>query len=244
MDAGEAGLFRLGAEIVELGLRLGGHVRGDLRPLVGVGLAGNAAIEVIRVVQPEDGLAVDLVVVRLLEVLDEAGDEFRAEFVARDEAGPLERLERGVRLLVVPETGHVVVRPHHVELHALVVRRLEEPVVQGVLQEGASRIPVPVVDEHVYAGGEGGVDLAGHRFGIVIALIAPVGDDGLVVSFEARRALVDVLPFAEAMLEDAEFLAPARFTLIGGPDDCRRIDLAGGKDAGGNRQCGESKRLD
>ena len=93
-------------------------------------------------------------------------------------------------------------------------------------------------------GGEGGVDLAGHRLGAVVALIAPVGDDGLVVSFESRRALVDVLPFPEAVLEDAELLAPARFTLVGGPDDRRRIDLTSGNDTCGNRQCGECKSLD
>ena len=101
----------------------------------------------------------------------------------------------GPRILAGEDVEQVVVGPHHGELHALVVGRAQEPLVEGPLQVGAVVVPVVVEDEPVDPARVREPDgaLGDGRIGLV--LVPHGGDAGLAVPVEARNGAPDELPF-------------------------------------------------
>ncbi len=92
----------------------------------------------------------------------------------------------------------VVVGPHQRELHAAVVRRAEEALVQPTLQERAILVVVPIEQEDVdpVVGGRG--DLARHGLWVGFILVAPSRHARLVMAGEARLGALDQLPLGPA----------------------------------------------
>ncbi len=208
VDSRKASLFRLRTE--------------DVESLLCLFHSADAVDELVRDEEREHGLVVDFIVVGLLEVVDEAGDELVHELVVRYVRAPD---FVGLALFadcVVPEVVYVVVCPHQIELHTLVVGGFEEAVVERAFEKRSALVPVPVVDEHVDARSECRVNLARNDNRVVLFFVAPNRNERFAVSLEFRVGFVDVLPFAVAVLENSKLL-PTRFGMVRRPDDCRHV---------------------
>ena len=127
----------------------------------------------IDVVDHHNGATFYLVVVRAREILlDPAGDNGTPVLVRYLRAPYKIALPLDANL-VVPSVSDSVVGVHDVELHALAVLRAKEALVESVLKERTTAVPVPVVDEHIDAGGCRGIYLAGDDDGVCLVFVAP-----------------------------------------------------------------------
>ena len=202
--------------------------------------AAEALDQVHGIVHHQHGLPLNAIVVRPREVL---GDPAVAELVERlvvNRAAPLEAVPGLVRDRIVPSFVHVVVRPHDEELHLAVVRCPEKALVERILEEGTSLVPVPVVDEDVDPVRNRRVDLLRDVSRIGLVRVAPHGLARLFVSSPLRLRLPDALPLALAGLEDAE-LRPARFGLVRRPHVGRHVVILRSCGREGEQQRGNTK---
>ena len=170
--------------------------------------------QVGHVVDHQHGPAVDRVIAGQMEVLVDHAAGGALELAAGLRAVPDQRAVRAGA--PVPQGERVVIGPHEVELHLIVVFRAQEALVQALLQEGAAVVPVPVVDEHVHAVRGRLGDLALHDARIGLVLIAPQrpARPGGVRIGAVKAA--DGLPFADALRpEDA---GSGFLSCIGRPD--------------------------
>ncbi len=140
------------------------------------------------------------------------------ENLVRDPAAP-EHLFAFLGDFVVPRQVDIVVCPHQIKLHFFAVGRAEEAAVEGVFEEWFVFVPVPVENHDVDAVRCRKVDFFCHDRGVGFVFVAEQRHARLVVSFVLGLRFVDVLPFALAVSENAEF-RPARFGVVGGPVVC------------------------
>ena len=167
-----------------------------LEPFQGIGRLLHAAQsrdQLRQVVDHEDRLAVDLVVLRVFEILFDVPPAYLFELLAVDLSRPDHILLVYPRQARIPVVEYVVVGPHEVKPHFVHVAGLQEPVVERGLHERPSVVPVPVenkdvhpvagrlVDLHRHYRRIGFVDIAPQRFAIpVVPRIALLhGHDGL-----------------------------------------------------------------
>ena len=135
--------------------------------------AANPFDERVHLINHEHRLAVDLVVVGLLE------EQFDVPFADLLELLPVHSPAiDDVPLLMSGDTGipviaDVVVRPHQVELHLVPVAGLQEAFRKGRFHPGAAVQPVPVEDEHVHPVAGGLVDFHLHHGRIGLVDVAP-----------------------------------------------------------------------
>ena len=106
---------------------------------------------------------------------------------------------------------------HDGKLHTLRIGRLQETLVERILEKRTPLVPVPVVHKNVNARRERGINLAGDSLWIVVLFVSPVRHERLIMSITLRTGLIHALPLAVPMCENLEF-PPSRFTLIRWPD--------------------------
>ena len=123
--------------------------------------------------------------------------------------------KRVVGVPFVPAERHVVIRPHEIELHPVVIARLEETVIQMALEKRHAIVPIPIEDEDIHSVVCRGIDLhLGHiRIGFVD--IAPERVARLLVPLELGFVADNGLPFPDPIRP--EYLR-AVVGMIGRPD--------------------------
>ena len=127
--------------------------------------------QIIHIVDHENGTSADPVVIGAGEIpLDDAPcDRFKSGTIYLPQPYRAVLPPDAVGQAGVPRVVGVVVRPHEVKLHALVVCGAQKALVQALLKERTPVIPVPIVDKNIDSVGDCGVDLHFHyaRVGFV-----------------------------------------------------------------------------
>ncbi|MPN34064.1 hypothetical protein SDC9_181556 [bioreactor metagenome] len=92
---------------------------------------------------------------------------------------------------------YIMVSPHNIELHLVVVSGFQETVIQGALQIGTFLIPVPVVYKYIHAMVNRYVDPTFNYFRVVIQLIPPQWLTGLIMTFIPGIPFFDNFPLTD-----------------------------------------------
>ena len=153
--------------------------------------------KIVYIVDCEHGSAADTVVFRLTEILFDDSVCHGIETRTVDASEPYRDVASAGKSLI-PGITRVVVCPHYIELHFASVFRFEESVVKTAFEERAVIIPIPVVNENVYAVGGGKFDLFLHSRGICLVFIAERGYPGQEMPFKFRGSFLNGLPFSYA----------------------------------------------
>ena len=132
LEVGETSLFHFLAE--------------PFQGIHGLVNASDTFDESSHLINHKNGLAVNLVIVRLLEKHLDIPLADLLELLSVNSAPPDDVLASDP---CVPAIVHIVVRPHQVELHLVPVGGLEETLRKGCLHERPTVEPVPVKDEHI-----------------------------------------------------------------------------------------------
>ena len=123
-----------------------------------------------HLINHKNGLAVNLVIVRLLEKHLDIPLADLLELLTVNSAPPDDVVSTYTG---VPAVVNVMVRPHQVELHLVTIRSLEETLRKGCLHERPSVEPVPVKDEHIDPVAGRLLDLHLHHRRVSLINIAP-----------------------------------------------------------------------
>ena len=158
-----------------------------------------ALYEIRSVVYRKKRAAADLVIVGLFKIMLYAIVE-RGEEIFRSALELHKNFARSRR--VGPESVYpVVVGPHYCELHFVPIGSLQKPLFERLLHRALSAVPVPVVQEHRYAGVRCKVDFLGDIGGILAVEVSGYRAVRKFVPLEARLARLYELPFRPAFPE-------------------------------------------
>ena len=146
-----------------------------------------------HLINHKNGLAVNLVIVRLLEKHLDIPLADLLELLSVNSAPPDDVVSTYTG---VPAVVNVMVRPHQVELHLVTIRGLEETLRKGCLHERPSVEPVPGKDEHIDPVTGSLLDLHLHNSRVSLIDIPP---KRMTIPIVARIALLhchNSLPFS------------------------------------------------
>ncbi len=134
MQSWKSGLFGFLCEIIQRFLCLFG--------------ASQAVDERVQFVDAEDRFAVYFVIGRVFEILIDHSVHHDIELFPIYFAVPDDRVF--TRIIHIPVSGRIVIRPHQIEVHAPVVG-FQKAVIDAILQKGLFIEPVPVEDKSIHS---------------------------------------------------------------------------------------------
>ena len=130
-------------------------------------------------------------------------------------SGPYQRI--GFITMRIPEiTIYIVVGPHQIKLHLIVIGSSQKAFVNGVFQIGLSIEPIPIIDKYIYSVIDCGIYFLLYRFRITVTLISPQRNFRLIMVIEPAGSLFYNLPFSLTLAP--KHIAAHRFVMTRRPN--------------------------
>ena len=140
--------------------------------------------------------ALDLHIIRTLEITVDHPIDNRLELIPVHLRVEQHRTVIAITVVIPIVVHDRMVGPHDVEIHCLVVLRLQETLVKRLLQIGIIHEPIPIIDKGIHAMLQSLVNPTRHHLGVIVMLIAPQRLSRLVMPLETGITLLDHLPLA------------------------------------------------
>ena len=158
-------------------------------------ISSEALHQLVNTENRENGLAVNLKIIRLLEILIDHPVNDNLKIIFINNSVPQNR--RIVLIFVnIPIIAlYIVIGPHDIKLHLRVIFCFQESIVQRTFQKWPLVIPVPVIHKDIDSMFHCQVNPFLNHLRVVIHLITTQRKPRLVMAFKSWVSFLDHLPF-------------------------------------------------
>ena len=184
MQPGESGFLHLIAKVIQ--------------PFASLLQRSKCLDQVLDTKYREDRLAIDLEIIRLLEILPDNTLDHNLEVRPVDSPVPQTGIILFIPMNIPIIACHIMVCPHDVKVHLPVILRFQESIVQTSLQKRPVVEPIPVKYKRIHTIRGSSIYPTLHHLRVIIQLISPQRQFRLIMPRETRISLLDDFPLARS----------------------------------------------